>query len=189
RHYTRIAEEQGPEALWDMLHDRDSASAALIHPNNVRRVVRAFEMLEEGSSYAAQLEHLHSIRQVVPAVLVGLAVDPAVLKVRIARRVDGMVAEGLVEEVASLLGQGLRASITAPQAIGYKEIVPYLDGTATLDESVESIKVATNRYAKRQRTWFRSDPRIHWLDADSGDSEELLYRALELLGKIGLEVA
>ena len=184
--YTQVAEELGPEALWRLLEERDSESAALIHPHNTRRVIRAFEMLEEGTSYAEQASGSSAISQVVPAAFIGLAVDTEVLKGRISSRVDGMIEKGLVAEVESLLDQGFRSSITAPQAIGYKEIVPVIEGTSTLDEAVAAIKAASYRYAKRQRTWFRKDPRINWLNADSGDTGDVLYQACELLDTIGL---
>ncbi|WP_165172499.1 tRNA (adenosine(37)-N6)-dimethylallyltransferase MiaA [Adlercreutzia sp. ZJ242] len=179
--YTRLAEEEGPQALWELLRERDPRSAAVVHPNNVRRVVRAFELLEEGMSYAEQKENLGKIEAAMPVVLIGLAVDPDVLKDRIDRRVEDMVARGLVEEVKTLLNQGFRAGITAPQAIGYKEVVAALDGTCTLDEAVERIKVATRRYAKRQRTWFRKDERIRWINADDFDADALAEEALALV--------
>ena len=96
-------------------------------------------------------------------------------------RVDAMVETGLVAEVEGLLDRGFREGVTAPQAIGYKEIVEALDGFISLDEAVERIKLATRRYAKRQRTWFRKDARIRWLDATSRDIPSLVEEALELL--------
>ena len=170
---TSFAETYGAEALWKRLADVDPRSAAAIHPNNVRRVVRAFEMLAEGTSYADQLERLAALPQAVPAVLYGLAVSRETLNGRIERRVDAMLAEGLVEEVESLLQNGFRDGVTAPQAIGYKEIVRALDGSCSLEEAVADIKQATRRYAKRQRTWFRKDARIVWMDAEDGDAERI----------------
>ncbi|MCI8424851.1 MAG: tRNA (adenosine(37)-N6)-dimethylallyltransferase MiaA [Adlercreutzia sp.] len=171
--YTAFAEREGAQALWDLLNERDPASAAVVHPHNVRRVVRAFELLEEGKSYARQKEALSEIPAFLPAVQFGLAVDPALLNERINRRVDAMVAAGLVDEVRGLLDEGFREGVTAPQAIGYKEIVAALEGRCTLEEAVEDIKQATRRYAKRQRTWFRRDDRIRWIDADDGDAERI----------------
>lgn len=179
--YTALAEELGNQGLWEMLRQRDSESAALIHPNNVRRVVRAFELLAEGKTYAQVNAGLKSMAQSVPAVFIGLEVTPEVLNARIDARVDSMVEDGLVDEVRSLLSAGFREGITAPQAIGYKEIVAALDGECTLEEAVEQIKVSTHRYAKRQRTWFRKDERIHWLDADVLNPEVWLEEAKTLL--------
>ena len=109
-------------------------------------------------------------------------IPPAdVERVRIDARVDAMVETGLVAEVEGLLDRGFREGVTAPQAIGYKEIVEALDGFISLDEAAERIKLATRRYAKRQRTWFRKDARIRWLDATSRDIPSLVEEALELL--------
>lgn len=179
--YTRYARQHGAQALWNLLHERDPESASVLHPNNVRRVVRAFELMAEGKSYARQKENLQHIEQHVPAVFVGLSVDPDVLKARIDRRVDRMVEQGLVQEVKTLLDQGFREGITAPQAIGYKEIVAALEGECTLDEAVDAIKLATRRYAKRQRTWFRKDARIHWIDANASDVDNLFAQALPII--------
>lgn len=179
--YRRFAEERGSVALWQLLSERDERSANEIHQNDVKRVIRALELLEEGVSYAQQKENLQHLGSAVPSVFVGLSVDPDVLRARIDRRVDRMVAEGLVDEVKTLLNRGFRAGVTAPYAIGYKEIVSALDGACTLEEAVEQIKVATHRYAKRQRTWFRKDARIHWLDADDFDVDRLCAQALATL--------
>ena len=160
---------------------RDEASASVIPPADVKRVVRAFELLEEGTTYAEQRAKLAHIPQLVPAVFFGMAVDPDVLRARIDARVDAMVETGLVAEVEGLLDRGFREGVTAPQAIGYKEIVEALDGFISLDEAAERIKLATRRYAKRQRTWFRKDARIRWLDATSRDIPSLVEEALELL--------
>ena len=184
-HYTRIAEEQGSDVLWKLLEQRDPASADVIHPHNVRRVVRAFELLEEGKSYAAQKEALQHIAPYEQALFIGLAVDADLLRARIDRRVDAMVEEGLVDEVTTLLQEGFREGLTAGQAIGYKEIVAALDGQCTLVEAIDAIKLATRRYAKRQRTWFRKDTRIRWIDAN-GDEDTLTAAALDVLRQEGV---
>lgn len=180
-HYTAYAEEHGPEALWELLRSVDPRSAHILHYNNVRRVVRAFELLDEGKSYADQKDKLSSIPQLVPTVFIGLQVDPDVLRERINRRVDKMVEAGLVNEVKSLLDRGFREGITAQQAIGYKEVVSALDGKISMDEAIEDIKTSTRRYAKRQRTWFRKDKRIHWLNADEYDLEYLCKQSSEII--------
>lgn len=182
--YHAFAQANGTQALWEALHKADPESAAIIPPADVKRVIRAFELLEDGTSYARQRERLSSIPQVVPCVFLGLKVEPDILRRRIDQRVDAMFEAGLVEEVRSLLDGGFRQGITAPQAIGYKEVVAALDGEITLDEAKERIKVSTRRYAKRQRTWFRKDSRIIWLDADSGDLEELEWQALAVIDSV-----
>ena len=171
--WTAFAEREGAQALWDELNRLDPDSARELHPNNVRRVVRAFERLAEGRSYAEQKRNLASIEAAVPAVQFGLAVTPSVLNERIDARVDAMVEAGLVGEVRGLLDAGFREGVTAPQAIGYKEIVEALEGRCTLDEAIAAIKQATRRYGKRQRTWFRRDERIRWIDADAGNARAM----------------
>lgn len=185
--WNAFAQQQGNEALWNELRAVDEKSAAVIPPADVKRVVRAFELLAEGKSYADQKEKLAHIQQFVPAVFFGLAVDPDILRNRIRARVDGMVDAGLVDEVRGLLQSGFRDGVTAPSAIGYKEVVSALDGDISLDEAIESIKVATCRYAKRQRTWFRKDSRIQWLCADSGDTESLAAEVLAALDTLSTD--
>ena len=182
--YLAIARDEGAHALWLLLQSADPQSAAIIPENDVKRVVRAFELLDAGESYASQKEKLKAIPQRYPAVFIGLSVDPDVLRSRIDGRVDAMVRDGLVDEVRALLGKGFRDGITAPQAIGYKEIVASLDGDMTLDEAVERIKVSTHRYAKRQRTWFRKDARIHWIDANTLNLDDLAANALAIIATI-----
>ena len=179
--YNEIARIEGAESLWRLLNERDPRSAEIIPPRDVKRVVRAFELLESGSSYASQKEKLASIPQLVPAVFIGLHVDPDLLRRRIDARVDSMFEMGLVEEVEGLLNAGFREGITAPQAIGYKEVVSALDGGITMDEARQKIKIATHRYAKRQRTWFRKEARIQWIDANEFDGYALADRALRIV--------
>ena len=165
--YEDLAADLGPQGLHSLLEDRDPASAALIHPNNVRRVVRALEMLDEGKSYA---EHNKGLKARVPhydAHIWGLSMNRARLYERIEARVDQMMDEGLLHEVETLASLGLSRESTAGQAIGYKELLDYLDGSSTLDEAVATIKMRTRRYAKRQISWFKNDGRVQWLDLES----------------------
>lgn len=179
--YARV---NGSQALWEKLHAADPKSAEIIPPSDVKRVIRAFELLDDGTSYATQKEALGSLPQFWPAAFIGLAVDPDVLRKRIDARVDDMISNGLVAEVQRLIDDGFEDAITAPQAIGYKEIVAFLHGDTSLDEAVDAIKTATHRYAKRQRTWFRKDKRIHWLDATAFDLERLTNDSLEIAAKM-----
>jgi tRNA dimethylallyltransferase len=191
---TAQAEGLGAEGFHALLAARDPQSAALIHPHNVRRVVRAFELLEQGTSYAQQHEGFDSFKAYYPVRYVGIAVEPAVLYRVIERRVDAMVEAGLLGEVRALINAGFSAAVTARQAIGYKELVPVLAGECRLEDAVARIKQATRRYAKRQGTWFRRDVRIPWIDAThlheralAGElrnedfTGSLLERALELV--------
>ena len=187
--YNAILDEQGPHALWLLLEEADPESAAIIHENDSKRVVRAFELLAEGTTYHEQKRKFSSIAQHYPTMMFGLKVSPGVLNGRIDARVDSMIADGLVDEVKGLLDRGFREGITAQQAIGYKEIVAYLDGACSLDDAITQIKIATHRYAKRQRTWFRKDARIHWLDADEYDARLLAERIVSAVNGDGTTIA
>ncbi len=170
--YEAIARDEGALALHELLRARDPKSAELIHPNNVRRVVRALEMLDEGVSYAAKHEGLRARRPHYDALLFGITMDRERLYKRIDARVDAMVEAGLVDEVRALAEGGLAETLTAMQAIGYKEVVAYLDGALTLDEAIEEVKRRSRRYAKRQLSWLRRDGRVRWLDYDRLDEDE-----------------
>ncbi len=173
--YEALAQEKGDQAVWEILHDVDPASAQVIHPHNTRRVIRALEMHEQGISYASQSKNIRSLPEVVPSIRFAINRDPQILATRINQRVDKMLESGLVDEVKALLEAGFRQALTAPQAIGYKEIVAALDGVITLEEAAERIKTATRRYAKRQRSWLRRDSRIHWLDGDDQDIQSITH--------------
>ena len=162
--FEAYAAEHGPEALYALLEERDPESAAVIHRNNTRRVVRALEMVDDGISYALQREGFSARTSVYDAHFVGLEFDRELLYARIDARVDAMVEGGLLGEVESLLEAGLRDAITAAQAIGYKEFVPVIEQGADLDQATWAVKQASRRYAKRQLTWFRADPRVQWID-------------------------
>ena len=112
----------------------------------------------------------------------GLKVDPEILRERIDARVDKMLEAGLVDEVKDLLDHGLREALTSAAAIGYKEIVEYLDGNVTLDEASSQIKTATRQYAKRQRTWFNKDKRINWIDYNDADLDSAVAQIIECCG-------
>lgn len=182
--FLAIARDEGPHALWLLLEAADPESAGIIPENDVKKVVRAFELLDAGTTYAQQKRALAQIPQRVPAVFLGLSVKPEVLAQRIDRRVDAMVEDGLLEEVESLLDQGFREGVTAPQAIGYKEIVEVIDGKKSLDQAIEDIKTATRRYAKRQRTWLRKERRMHWFDADTLNVDDITERMANCVAKI-----
>ncbi len=181
--YEMLAAERGSDALYALLVARDPSSAALIHPHNVRRIVRALEMLDEGVSYARHHEGLHERAPHYDARLWGLTMARERLYARIDDRVDQMVAHGLVEEVTRLAKAGLTAESTAGQAIGYKEVLCALEGRCTLDEALDQVRLRSRRYAKRQLSWFRRDARVRWIDLDSTDLEEACALVVGSLGK------
>lgn len=176
-----LATEIGPEALHARLAELDADAAAAIHPNNVRRVIRALEMAEEGTSYADQARRFSTRTSIYDATLIGLTMERSQLYAAIDARVDAMLAAGLLHEVETLLAAGFGEALIATQAIGYKELVPVLLDGASLEEAVESIKQATRRYAKRQLTWFRGDPRVEWLDVTGMSPEDAAARSLDLV--------
>lgn len=161
-----LAEAIGAEALHGRLKAIDPESAALVHPNNVRRVIRAIELAEDGGSYARQVENLHRQETFYDAHIWAIDLPRDVLYVRIDRRVDEMFEQGLIDEVKALAERGLGDTHTARQAIGYKEILEALEGTISMDEARETIKTRTRRYAKRQLSWFRHDGRVRWISLD-----------------------
>lgn len=180
-HYEACAESLGAEGLHALLSERDPASAKLIEPANVRRVVRALEMLDEGVSYAAHHEGLKRRAPHYAAQIWALKMNRAMLHRRIEQRVDEMFERGLVEEVERLCSQGLTRTSTAGQAIGYKEVMAALAGECTMDHAREMIKVRTRRYAKRQLSWLRRDGRCRWIDYDVVDEAEALETIMEQL--------
>ena len=164
--YTRFLEKHGTDALYALLQEKDAVSAKEIHPHNTRRVIRALELYDQGLSYASIHDGLHTRAPHYPVLIFGLTRKREELYARINTRVDCMFEQGLVDEVRSLLDQGLRNSKTASKAIGYKEIIDALDGLTSLDEARDLIKLHTRRYAKRQLSWLKRDKRTIWLSLD-----------------------
>lgn len=166
-YWEQEAQRLGPEGLYAVLQQRDPASASLIHPNNVRRCIRALELSDEGLSYAKQHEGLLKRAPHYHAVLYAPQLSREKLYARIDKRVDQMFAAGLLDEVRSLQTKGLEQSPTASQAIGYQEALAVLSGDMSLDKAIEQTKVRTRHYAKRQLNWLRRDGRVRWLDIES----------------------
>jgi tRNA dimethylallyltransferase len=168
--------ERGPAVLHARLARLDPVAAAAILPSNGRRIVRALEVIElSGKPFSAVLPEYESL---YPAVQIGLAVDRAELDRRIADRTAQMFAAGLVGEVAGLERAGLRAGRTASRALGYAQVLRFLDGEYPLEEALAQTILATRRFVRRQESWFRRDPRVTWLPAGAADAGDLLERAL-----------
>lgn len=177
--YERYEREHGAHALHELLAERDPASAAEIHEHNVRRVIRALEMCDEGVSYAAQKAAFSEPTPCYDARYFGLTMDRARLYRRIDERVDVMMDAGLLDEVRHLVSTGAGPALTARQAIGYKELIEYLNGALSLSEAVELIKRRSRRYAKRQLSWFRRDLRIEWISMDEQGVDGAAHLILE----------
>jgi tRNA dimethylallyltransferase len=169
----------GPTAMHRRLAEADPEAAARILVDNGRRIVRALEVVEiTGRKFSATLPLLEYVDP--RTVQVGVDIDRPTLDERIERRVVAMFAGGFVEEVERLLDEGLREGRTAGQAIGYREVAAYLDGELSLDEARERTVVATRRFARRQESWFRKDPRIVWVRYDDA---ERVGQALAAVGR------
>jgi tRNA dimethylallyltransferase len=169
----------GPQPLHERLASVDPAAAAAILPTNGRRIVRALEVVElTGQPFAASAPTIGEPRW--GTTIIALDRDTAELDERIAQRTGQMFSQGFVDEVASLLAQGLREGVTAARAIGYAQVIAALDGEHDIAQAQESTFTGTRRYVRRQRSWFRRDPRVHWLDAATPD---LLGQALRAAGR------
>jgi tRNA dimethylallyltransferase len=158
--------EHGPARLYARLKTQDPVAAAAILPSNGRRIVRALEVIElSGRPFSATMPAYDGGR---PAIQLGVQVDRGELDRRIEVRVDRMWAVGFEAEVRRLAGEGLREGKTASRALGYQQMLRYLDGELTLDGARAETVRATRRFARRQESWFRRDPRVRWLDAGAG---------------------
>jgi tRNA dimethylallyltransferase len=167
--------EQGPGALHATLAALDPDAAGRILPSNGRRIVRALEVVRlTGAPFAAQLP---APTPYYRAVHIGVDLDTTALDERIARRVDQMWADGLVEEVRALERVGLRDGRTASRALGYQQVLRQLAGESTEEQTRLDTVAATRRFVRRQRSWFRRDPSVHWMD---GASPSVLAEALTL---------
>ena len=173
-------EQVGSPALHRRLAGVDPEAAAQILPDNGRRVVRALEVIAlTGRPFSASLPRLEYVDPLT--VQVGVDIDRPTLDARIARRVEEMFAGGLVEEVEALLRSGLADARTASRAIGYREVMGYLAGDRSLAEAIEQTTVATRRFARRQDSWFRKDPRIVWVAYDDPDRVDKAVAVVEAL--------
>lgn len=159
-----ILEEEGSEFLYEKLQDQDRNMAEKIHKNNGQRIIRALEILKNGNKKGDNFREENNDYNLI---YIGLNMDRAKLYQKINQRVDKMIDLGLIDEVKNLLDEGLDKNSQSLKAIGYKEVISYLDGEIDFDEMVDLIKKNSRHYAKRQLTWFRRDKRIKWIDRGS----------------------
>ncbi len=161
----RAAEEGDPARLHRRLGQLDADAADRIHPNDVRRTVRALEILEQSGRTASSVREAHGFRD-RPFRVLHLCLDPGreILVERIERRAEAMINAGLLREVRDLRERGYGSDLRPMQAIGYRHIQPVVDGSDTLVNALEAIKVDTRRFARRQCTWIRAIPEVHWHD-------------------------
>lgn len=159
-----ILDQEGSEFLYEKLQDQDRAMAEKIHKNNAQRIIRALEILKSGNKKGDNFREENNDYNLI---YIGLNMDRAKLYEKINQRVDKMIDLGLVDEVKNLLDEGLDKNSQSLKAIGYKEVISYLDGIIDFDEMVDLIKKNSRHYAKRQLTWFRREKRIKWFDRES----------------------
>ena len=179
----RLEEElarEGVQAMHARLVQVDLVAAQAIQPNNERRVVRALEVIElTGRPFSATLP---TREYELPTVTIGILVPRPALDERIATRARHMWDAGLLDEVRQLDAAGLREGRTASKALGYRQALACLDGILTAEQAVEDTITSTRKFARRQESWFRPDPRIHWLEYDD---PRLVDRALDVVGSAG----
>ncbi|MGZ8179867.1 tRNA (adenosine(37)-N6)-dimethylallyltransferase MiaA [Williamsia sp. SKLECPSW1] len=168
----------GVAAMHERLREADPDAAGSILPTDARRVVRALEVVElTGRPFAASAPTIGEPRW--STLVVALDRDTAELDDRLRTRTETMFADGLLAEVTGLVEHGLRTGRTASRAIGYAQALAVLDGTTDLPAAIESTFVGTRRYVRRQRSWFRRDPRLHWFDAGRPDLLEAVAALLD----------
>jgi tRNA dimethylallyltransferase len=168
---------EGIAAMHTRLRRADPVAARAIEPKNERRVVRALEVIElTGRPFSATLP---TREYELPTITIGLCIPRPELDARIAARVHQMWDAGLLEEVRRLDAAGLREGRTASKALGYSQALAYLDGILSAEQAIEDTITSTRRFARRQESWFRPDPRIHWLGYDD---PQLIDRALDVIG-------
>ncbi len=178
-----FAREKGNKALHGVLREIDPESAEAIHPNNVKRVIRAIEIYRTSGKTKSEIDRLSlEVESEYDALVIGLRYNNReLLNDRINKRVDIMISEGLLTETEALEREGIfLKNSTATQAIGYKEMLGYIRGEMSLEDAIESLKNATRKYAKRQMTWFSAKKYVSWIDADG---EEGIRRLEDIVGE------
>lgn len=173
--YRAIANEAGgKERLHELLGEVDAESARRLHPNDLRRVIRALEVYElTGEPLSRQ--SARSGGGGIEALIIGLTVPRPLLYERIEARVRSMMRRGLLGEVEALLSSGVSEEAQSMQGIGYKELIPVIRSGASVGDAAGRVIINTRHYSKRQGTFFRTVPDVKWLDATDGDTPEAAY--------------
>lgn len=177
-----LADREGRDHLHSLLQSIDVTTAVKLHPNDVRRVIRALEVYHlTGEPFSSHLDKQQRVRCRYSALKIGLTMPRELLYERIGRRIDAMVSRGLFDEVRNLMSLGFAPAFTAMQALGYKEFIPVFKGEMSVDEALDVLKRETRRYAKRQLSWFRQDKGIVWFDVTAYASAFSLARDIACL--------
>ena len=182
--YESLAKEHGNQYVYDILKSVDIDSAEKLHSNDLKRVIRALEIYETtGVKKSTMQNTMQTFNTGINPLIIGLSMCREKLYSRINQRVDIMVNDGLIEEVKSLMDMGLNESHQSMSGIGYKEIVPYIKGEMSKEDSIILLKQNTRHYAKRQITWFKKVPTINWIDLTGGLNEEILDNIIDMYKK------
>lgn len=177
--YYDLAKQKGNRYIHNLLKEVDEKSYLRIHENDTKRIIRALEIFYETGKPMS--ENYNKFREVNPdfnLIIFGVTMDRKKLYERINNRVDIMIKEGLVNEVKYLLSMNYDENLISMQGLGYKEIINYINGNMSLEESVELLKRNTRRFAKRQLTWFRRDDRIKWINLDEYEGKEQIINQI-----------
>lgn len=182
--YENLAKEYGNEYVFDILKKADIESANKLHANDLKRVIRALEIYETtGMKKSAMQNTMQTFNTGLNPLIICLNMDRTKLYDRINQRVDIMVKDGLLQEVTDLVNLGLNESHQSMTGIGYKEILSYIRGDISLDESIELIKKNTRNYAKRQITWFKKVPTLEFIDVTNGVTEDIILNIIDKYNK------
>lgn len=184
RELERLGEEKGHAYVHAMLRDVNPEAAERLHENDFRRIIRALEVYHFGGERISQSKR----GLIYDAFVIGLTRDRAKLYERINQRVDLMMASGFEDEVRRLLDSGITRDMPAMKGIGYREMGAYFAGEMTCEEAVELIKKNTRHFAKRQLTWYRKMPYIHWYSIDDRTDNELLQHVLQDLAGFSITI-
>ena len=176
-HLQELADNNGNSYVHKMLLSVDPQSYNRLHENDLRRIIRALEVFKYTGRTISEFQKLSKEKPIdFELCMIGLNMDRKHLYDRINLRVDKMIEQGLVEEVKLLLDMGYNKSLVSMQGLGYKEIVSYLEGTYSLEGSIDMLKQNTRHFAKRQLTWFRREERINWIDVDEIQNKAIVIK-------------
>lgn len=179
-----LAKVKGNVFMHEKLKEIDPISSERIHPNNVKRVIRAIEVFETTGKLFSDQYDFRKLNDKYNPIYFCLTMDRKKLYNRINMRIDMMLEEGLIEEVKTLINNGFDIKLPSMQGLGYKEIISYLNDEITLEEAIYLLKRDTRRFAKRQLTWFRREELVNWIDKDKfNDEKEILDYCIEYYNK------
>jgi tRNA dimethylallyltransferase len=169
--------KESPENLYQRLQETDPKAASKIHKNDLKRIVRALEVFELTGKPISALQRKS---EKIEATKIGLNMEREMLYQRIEQRINGMIDNGLVEEVKGLINKGYGRDLPSMQALGYKEVIDYLDGKCNFDEMVSLLKKNTRHFARRQMIWFRRFTNVKWFEVDKGFGVEDILPHIEM---------